>query len=269
VTKASEAINAKYDEFATNYERRVGELGAVLGGKLETIANGFNTSSQRLAQQLNDGGTRVAQSLADLESRQTERMDSVIEEIRRLAQQMPEEFRKAQDKYLETQAKTEAKTTERFEELTEQLTTLGNEQFGDAHERYLAAIADLDRKEIARWEKMVSEFNTLSTKLAEQFRQSVTSLDASTARYSDKIQESAQHLTQQLEKVGQLGIEIDKVLRTTQSVEGALRQVGSSDEFRQTLANLRTHLSTSDELLKQLSRPRKVVFQEARSDDGM
>jgi len=32
---------------------------------------------------------------------------------------------------------------------------------------------------------------------------------------------------------------------------------------------LRNHLNTSDELLKQLSRPRKVIFQEARGDDGM
>jgi uncharacterized membrane-anchored protein YhcB (DUF1043 family) len=66
-----------------------------------------------------------------------------------------------------------------------------------------------------------------------------------------------------------LGTEIDKVLRTTQAMETTLRQVGNSDEFRQTLASLRSHLNTSDELLKQLSRPRKVVFQEARSDDNM
>jgi hypothetical protein len=45
--------------------------------------------------------------------------------------------------------------------------------------------------------------------------------------------------------------------------------VGSSDEFRQTLANIRSHLATSDELLKQLSRPRRVVFQEARVDEGL
>jgi hypothetical protein len=52
-------------------------------------------------------------------------------------------------------------------------------------------------------------------------------------------------------------------------METTLRQVGNSDEFRQTLANLRNHLNTSDELLRQLSRPRKVVFQEARGDDSM
>ena len=74
-------------------------------------------------------------------------------------------------------------------------------------------------------------------------------------------------LTGQLDKVTQLGNEIDKVLHTTQSMEATLRQVGSSDEFRQTLANIRNHLTTSDELLKQLSRPRKMVFAEQRAED--
>ncbi len=76
-------------------------------------------------------------------------------------------------------------------------------------------------------------------------------------------------MNEQLEKVTQLGAEIDKVLHTTQAMETTLRQMGSSDEFRQTLANLRNHLNISDELLKQLSRPRKVVFQEARGDDNL
>jgi DNA anti-recombination protein RmuC len=171
---------------------------------------------------------------------------------------------------LETQAKQEQKTADRFEELTEQITTMGkeqNEQFAEAHERYVDAIADLDKKEIARWEKMVSEFNSLAGRLAEQFKQAVASLDSATARYSERVQESAQALTEQLEKVQALGTEIDKVLRTTQSMEATLRQVGSSDEFRQTLSNLRTHLTASDELLKQLSKPRRVVFQEQRAEE--
>lgn len=49
-------------------------------------------------------------------------------------------------------------------------------------------------------------------------------------------------------------------------MESTLRQVGSSDEFRQTLSTLRNHLSASDDLLKNLSRPRKVVFSEAREE---
>jgi len=270
IAKAGDLINQKYDEFAQSYERRVGELGSQLGGKLEQVGNAFNSGTQRLVQQMNEQSQRLAQVLTEMEGRQSERMNAIVDEMKRLAQQMPEEFRKAQERYLETQAKQEQRTAERFEELTEQIATLGKEQteqFSEAHERYLDAIADLDKKEIARWEKMVSDFNQLSSRLAEQFKQAVASLDSATARYSERVQESAQALSEQLEKVQALGQEIDKVLRTTQSMEATLRQVGSSDEFRQTLSNLRNHLSASDELLKQLSRPRRVIFQETRAEE--
>jgi biopolymer transport protein ExbB/TolQ len=270
ITKAGDLINAKYDEFAQNYERRVGELGAQLGGKLEQTGAAFNTGTQRLVQGMNEQTQRVAQTLTDLEGRQSQRADALLDEMKRLAQQMPEEFRRAQERYLETQAKQEQKTADRFEELTEQIagaTKEQSKQFAEAHEAYLGAIAELDRKEIARWEKMVAEFNQLSVRLADQFKQSVASLDAAAAQYSEGVQESVQALTGQLQKVHQLGVEIDKVLRTTQTMESTLRQMGSSEEFRQTLSNLRTHLTASDELLKQLSRPRRVVFQETRAED--
>jgi hypothetical protein len=232
ITKAGDIINQKYEEFQTNYERRVAELGSQLGGKLENVASNFNSGSQRL-------------------------MD---------------EFRKAQERNLETYAKNEQKLTERFDELNDRITNLGKEMldtFSEAHEKYVDAVQELDRREIQRWEKMVADFNQLSVRLAEQFRQAVASLDSASARYSDSIRTACDALVEQLENITKLGNEIDKVLRTTQSMEATLRQVGGSDEFRQTLANLRSHLSMSDELLKQLSRPRKVIFQEARADEGM
>jgi len=232
ISKAGDLINQKYDEFAQNYERRVGELGSQLGGKLEGVANGFNSGTQRIMTELT----------------------------------------KTQERNLEVYTKNEQKLAEKFGELTEQLTSMAKEQaeqFGEAHENYVEAIQELDKKEIARFEKMVQDFSQLSVRLADSFKQAVTSLENASTRYSERIQQSVESLNGQLEKVAQLGAEIDKVLRTTQAMETTLRQVGSSDEFRQTLANLRNHLTTSDELLKQLARPRKVVFQEARGDDNL
>lgn len=230
VSRAGEVINQKYEEFQTNYERRVGELGSQLGSKLEAVSNNFNSGTQRM--------------MAD--------------------------FTKAQDRTLEQFTKNDQKLTDHFEELTEAVTTMGkeiSEQMGDAHERYVEAVQDLDKKEIQRWEKMISDFNQLSAKLADSFKQSVATLDTASGRYSDRIQQSADKLTEQIENIQKVGSEIEKVLRTTQSMDATLRQIGGSDEFRQTLANLRTHLITSDELLKQLSKPRKMVFQEARTEE--
>jgi biopolymer transport protein ExbB/TolQ len=232
ISKAGDVINQKYDEFAQNYERRIGELGSQLGGKLEGVASNFNNGTQRIMSELT----------------------------------------KTQERNLEIYTKNEQKLADKFDDLTEQLTRIAreqSEQFGEAHEKYVDAIQELDKKEIARFEKMVQEFSQLSTRLADSFRQAVSSLESASTRYSERMQQSVESLNEQLEKVTQLGTEIDKVLRTTQVMEATLRQVGSSEEFRQTLANLRNHLSTSDELLKQLSRPRKVTFQEARGEDGM
>ncbi|MCG3148463.1 MAG: hypothetical protein PCFJNLEI_01907 [Verrucomicrobiae bacterium] len=229
ITKAGDLINQKYAEFQTHYERRVAELGSELGGKLSEVGNNFNTGTTR----------------------------------------MMSEFTKAQDKTLEGFAKNDAKLTERFDDMSERVTTMGKEiaeQIGEAHERYVDAVEELDKKEIQRWEKMVNEFNQLAVKIADSFKQSVATLDSASGRYADRIQQSVQQLNDQLENITKLGNEIDRVLRTTQSMEATLRQVGSSDEFRQTLANLRSHLVSSDELLKQLSKPRKVVFQEAREE---
>ena len=231
VTRAGEVINQKYDEFQTNYERRVGELGSQLGAKLEVVSSNFSTGTQRM--------------MAD--------------------------FSKAQERTQEQFGKNEQKLTERFEELAESVSTMGkeiSERIGEVHERYVEVVGEFDKKEVQRWEKMVNEFNQLSVKLAESFRQSVSSLDSASSRYADRIQQSVDQLTKQLDHITQLGAEIDKVLRTTQSMETTLRQVGSSDEFRQTLSNLRNHLVLSDELLKQLSRPRKVTFHEARADEA-
>jgi biopolymer transport protein ExbB/TolQ len=232
ISRAGDLINEKYDEFAENYERRIGELGSQLGGKLEGVAGNFNSATHRIISELT----------------------------------------KTQERNLEVYSKNEQKLAEKFDELTEQLTRMAKEQaeqFGDAHENYVEAIQELDKKEVARFEKMVQDFSQLSGRLADSLKQAAMTLETSSARYSERIQQSVESLNEQLEKVTQLGMEIDKVLRTTQVMETALRQMGSSDEFRQTLANLRSHLTTSDELLKQLSRPRKVVFQEARSDDNM
>ena len=166
VSKAADTSNTKYDEFQTNYERRVGELGSVLGGKLETVSNNFNAGTQK----------------------------------------MMSEFTKAQDKTLEQFAKNEAKLTEQFDELTDKVTTVGKEMtetIGEAHENYVEAVQDLDKKEIQRWEKMVADFNQLSVKLADSFKQSVSTLDSASGRYADRIQQSVQALTDQLDKVTQ------------------------------------------------------------------
>jgi hypothetical protein len=91
----------------------------------------------------------------------------------------------------------------------------------------------------------------------------VASLDKSTADYAQRVHSATQDLAKQLEAVTKLGQQIDKVLHVTQSMEAMMSEVTGSEDFRKTLADLREHLVATDDLMRQLSRPRTVVLEES------
>ncbi|NIL97087.1 MAG: hypothetical protein GTO53_00575, partial [Planctomycetales bacterium] len=225
IAKAGDLINQKYAEFQTNYEQRVGGLGSELGGQLNEVSVAFLAATNRLV----------------------------------------EDFNQAQQQNLARYAGNEQTLAAKFDELAGLMAALGKEstaQVAAAHAQYLGAIKDLGQQEIARWEKMMGEFNGVSERLAGQFHDAVASLETATQGYSGQVQGLANALAQQLENVQALGREIDKVLSTTAAMETALREVSNSDDFRETLSDLRSHLANSDKLLKQLAKPRKVILQE-------
>jgi hypothetical protein len=235
------------DRYEEVFSRAIAQAGDLINQKYNEFAQSYEQRVSALGTQLGGkleavghsftaGTQRLGEALSELDGKQGARLNTVVGEIHQLAGQIS--------------AAGKSQSAE----------------FAGAHERYLQAISELDRKEITRWEKTVADFNALSGRLSEAFQQSVAGMDAASARYSEQIQTSVAALNEQLTAVQQLGNEIDKVLRTTQVVEGTLRTVSNSDEFRQALSSLRTHLSASDELLKQLAKPRKVIFQETHGE---
>ncbi len=148
---------------------------------------------------------------------------------------------------------------------TAQMMQLGqgqNQQLAAAHEKYVGAVQQLDQKELARWEKMVADFGQLSVKVAEQFRGAASAMDSATDRYTERVQVSTQELAKQLEAITSVGKDIDKLLNLTASMEKTMSEISDAEEFRETLMSLRNHLNASDQLVKNLSKPRQVVLQE-------
>ncbi|MFH0909203.1 MAG: hypothetical protein V1929_10605 [bacterium] len=90
----------------------------------------------------------------------------------------------------------------------------------------------------------------------------VASLEKSTTDYAQRVQSSTLELAKQLENITHLGKEIEKVLHVTQSMDAMMSEVTGSEDFKETLAHLQDHLRSTDDLMKQLSRPRTVVLEE-------
>ncbi|HEY8241064.1 MAG TPA: hypothetical protein VIH35_06440 [Kiritimatiellia bacterium] len=111
--------------------------------------------------------------------------------------------------------------------------------------------------------KHTQEFVNQGRGQVEKLQAVVGSLEKTTVEYAQRVTASTQDLTKQLENVTKLGQQIEKVLHVTQSMEAMMSEVTGAEDFRKTLANLREHLSATDDLMRQLSRPRTVVLEES------
>ena len=149
------------------------------------------------------------------------------------------------------------------------INTLGTQQLqaiGSAHQGYIGAISTLGAQETAKWQAMSSEFRALSAQLSQQFQQATAQLMQAAAQYGTRVDESSQALAAQMGRVVEIGSRIDQLLNASRAMETAFVNLGAGREFGETLGTLRTHLASSDDLMKRLSKPRTIVFQEQSAD---
>ena len=83
------------------------------------------------------------------------------------------------------------------------------------------------------------------------------------AEHNEKFQAANQGLTAQLGKIVELEKDIQKILHLQETVEGAIKGVAVSTEFKETLVALKTHLGESDKLLREMAKPKTIRLVES------
>jgi hypothetical protein len=139
------------------------------------------------------------------------------------------------------------------------------EQFALAQQKYMTEHTEMAQKELGRWEQMVTDFRDMAGQMASQLSTAVGSMNEAADHYSQRVEGSTRALVDQIGKVVEIGVRIDELLQATQAMEHAFVKLGTSEELGETLSSLRTHLATSDELVKKITKPRTIVLEESRS----
>ena len=85
---------------------------------------------------------------------------------------------------------------------------------------------------------------------------------ANIEKSSQKSSEAADQLSGKIAEVGKLAAGIQDMLQLEASIEKSLKGISASDEFQQTLKEIRGHLTATDEFCKQLSKPRVITLKE-------
>ncbi len=114
-------------------------------------------------------------------------------------------------------------------------------------------------------QQVVADLRAEQSQLAEQYRASVSELQEATNESAEKSVAAAKAVADRMEEVAKLAAGIEDLLKIQQAVETSLNQLSASDELQKTLATIRTHLQTTDDFCRRLSKPRVITLREEAS----
>ena len=98
----------------------------------------------------------------------------------------------------------------------------------------------------------------LATQLASALGGGTDKMQAAMSAQAQQIEKASASLTAQVEKILAIGKEVEKVLHVSQAVDGALKNLTASEEFKKAMNALQTHLTESDKLLREAAKPRTI-----------
>lgn len=88
-------------------------------------------------------------------------------------------------------------------------------------------------------------------------------LVAALTDHAGQVEAANTQLAAKLEHIATLAKEIEKLLHVQESVEQTVQSVVATEEFKRALEALRTHLESSDQLLREAAKPRTIRLVES------
>jgi hypothetical protein len=84
--------------------------------------------------------------------------------------------------------------------------------------------------------------------------------------HSASLESTTKQLAQHLEHIHAVGRQVEEVLHIQQLVEETIKSVTTTEEFRETMVALRSHIEESDKLLREVTRPRTIRLIESEGE---
>ena len=94
------------------------------------------------------------------------------------------------------------------------------------------------------------------------YQKSAGELQAATEASMKKSIDAAQVLAGKLDEVSKLAAGVQELLQVDKAVQKSLSGIAASEDFQKTLADLRSHISTTTEFCTKLSQPRVITLHE-------
>jgi hypothetical protein len=135
-------------------------------------------------------------------------------------------------------------------------------QFEELTARYVQARKTATDEEVRALAEAMEKAHERAAALADRYARSAQEIQATLGESLQKAASAAGTVEQQIATIADLGAKIKELLQVEQALERAMAGITSTEEFQKTFAQLREHLTTTDEFCRRLSKPRVITLQE-------
>lgn len=155
---------------------------------------------------------------------------------------------------------------DRYEEVfTESIEKAGNvvaKQFESFTEKYVDARKQATDDEVKALAAALEAAHVKAAELANQYAHSADGIQAALGDSLQKAAKAASDVAKQVDTIADLGAKIQELLQVEQALERAVAGIAGAEEFQKTFAQLREHLTATDEFCRRLSKPRVITLHE-------
>jgi hypothetical protein len=149
-----------------------------------------------------------------------------------------------------------------FTESIEKAGTVVAKQFESFTEKYVDARKQATDDEVQALAAALEAAHVKAAELANQYAHSADGIQAALGDSLQKAAQAASDVAKQVDTIADLGAKIQELLQIEQALERAVAGIAGAEEFQKTFAQLREHLSTTDEFCRRLSKPRVITLHE-------
>lgn len=132
-----------------------------------------------------------------------------------------------------------------------------------AHQEAAAQVVKAQQEASAQIAKAQQDASALVAKAQGEMS---SKLSSTQEQSSAQLAKAQTEVATQLGRVTALASSIDNILKLQQAVDGTLKGVTVTEEFKSTLLELRRHLAESDQLLKNAAKPRSIRLVEKENE---
>ncbi|MFH0908842.1 MAG: hypothetical protein V1929_08775 [bacterium] len=265
-TTGAKKLQAALASHVQQLEKVTTAANAQAQGSMSTHAEQFAKASQAIASQFDkivalDLAAQLGHAINEAFKNSVPQPDKMaaavnasVENFRKASLESLESLQKklgdSQGAMIENWTTHEKKTSERLEVARKALESLA---------------ASFESGETAGVKKLQAALASHVQQLEKVTTASNAQAQGSMSTHAEQFAKASEAIASQLDKIMALEKDIQKILHLQQLVDGTMKSVSTAEEFKQTLAVLRTHIEASDKLLNELSKPRTIRLVETET----